>query len=152
MPPPTAEDAAAGCACLRARAAARATTRAYDAALRPLGLRVTQFTLLAALRVAERGGRPLSITDLAGRLAMDRTTLSRNLGPLERRGLATVGPEGAHRARPPSLTDAGRDLLGRALPLWAGAQEALRDAAGRAAWDAMHRSLPKITAAATADD
>ena len=149
---PTAEDAAAGCACLGARKAARATTRLYDAALRPLDLRITQFTLLAALRVAEQRGTSLSITELADELAMERTTLSRNLGPLEARGLVGVGPEGAHRARPLSLTKAGRRLMERALPLWAAAQESLRAAAGEGPWRAMLTSLPRVTAAALTAD
>ena len=147
---PTPEDVAAGCVCLAARKAARATTRLYDAALRPLDLRVTQFTLLAALRVAEQRDATLSITDLADELAMERTTLSRNLGPLEARGLVGVGPEGARRARPLSLTARGRRLMERALPLWAAAQASLRAAAGEEDWKATRSSLSRVTAAALA--
>src|SRR5262249_29301109 len=70
------------CLCHRARMATRAITRAYDDALRPTGLRATQLAVLAA--VGARGA--LSIKSLADSLVMERTTLSRNLRPLEQQG------------------------------------------------------------------
>jgi DNA-binding transcriptional ArsR family regulator len=79
-----ANDAARDCACLQARMLSRQITRAYDAALRDSGLKITQFTMLAAV-VASGDG--LSLTELSDRLGMDRSTFSRNLTPLVRRGL-----------------------------------------------------------------
>jgi hypothetical protein len=74
------------CNCSALRQAARHVTRFYDAFLSPAGLRATQFSILAKLR--QRG--PLTITSLAAEMVMDRTTLGRNIRPLQRRGLAAI--------------------------------------------------------------
>ena len=103
------------CLCLHARRAARALARRYDAALRPLGLTSGQFSLLMALNRPE----PPAMGEVASLLAMDRTTLTANLKPLERRGLLAVAPDGAdRRSRRLELTEPGRALLARALPAW----------------------------------
>lgn len=103
------------CLCLHLQRAARAVARRFDDALRPLGLTNGQFSLLMALN---RPNAP-SIHDVAGVLAMDRTTLTANLKPLERRGLLTVAADPTdRRARRLSLTDAGRTALTAALPVW----------------------------------
>lgn len=108
------------CTCGVLRRAARAATAVYDSALRPTGLRVTQF---AILRILNRAG-PLPVTRLAAEAALERTTMARNLDPLERRGLVQVAPgEDDARSRMASLTDAGRDALAEALPHWRRAQE-----------------------------
>jgi len=103
------------CLCLHIQRAARAIARRFDEALRAHGLTSGQFSLLMALN------RPLPprIGDVAPLLAMDRTTLTANLKPLERRGLVkvTVDPED-RRGRRLQLTDAGRDLLAGAVPVW----------------------------------
>jgi DNA-binding MarR family transcriptional regulator len=110
------------CLALHLQRAARAATRAYDAALKPLGLTSGQYTLLVALARPE----PPPLVALAEELAMDRTTLIANLKPLERRGLvASLTPEGG-RARHLALTLAGRALLARAVPLWREVQARLR--------------------------
>ena len=88
------------CMCHKTRMAARAITRAYDDALRQTGLRATQLAVLAA--VGARGA--LSIQSLADVLGMDRTTLTRNLRPLEDKGLVLLAPEARHRARMLELT------------------------------------------------
>lgn len=126
----TIETVSRECAALRTRMAARAVTRAYDEALRPLGLRVTQFTLLASIAL----GAPDSISALAELLAMERTTLTRNLRLLEKEGLVAVGPEGYRRARSLRLTAAGRRKLDQALPKWREAQDHLISKLGATRW------------------
>jgi DNA-binding MarR family transcriptional regulator len=103
------------CLCLHLQRAARAVARRFDAALRPLGLTNGQFSLLMSLN------RPVaaSIGEIAALLAMDRTTLTAALKPLERRGLVTVSVDDADkRSRRLTLTPAGRALLIAALPVW----------------------------------
>jgi DNA-binding MarR family transcriptional regulator len=94
--------------------AARAVTRAYDAALRPVGLRATQFAVLVA--VATKGA--LSITALVQAMGMDRSTLTRNLRPLAKDGLLAVGHEGWHRSRTVAITERGHARVREALPRW----------------------------------
>ncbi|MGH1591592.1 MarR family winged helix-turn-helix transcriptional regulator [Methylobacterium phyllosphaerae] len=94
-------------------------TTAYDSALRPTGLRVTQF---AILRLLERLG-PTPVTRLAAEAALRRTTMARNLDPLERRGLVRIAADADDaRARVVVLTDAGHDAMAAAMPYWRDAQ------------------------------
>jgi DNA-binding MarR family transcriptional regulator len=103
------------CLCLHLQRAARAVARQFDEALRPLGLTNGQFSLLMSLNRPE----PPTIGDVAALLAMDRTTLTANLKPLERRGLAAVRTDSDdRRSRRLVLTGIGRDLLTEALPVW----------------------------------
>jgi DNA-binding MarR family transcriptional regulator len=103
------------CLCLHLQRAARAVARRFDAALRPLGLTSGQFSLLMSLNRPE----PASIGNVSTLLAMDRTTLTANLKPLERRGLVTVrADDGDKRTHRLTLTPAGRALLCVALPAW----------------------------------
>lgn len=103
------------CLCLHLRRAARAVARRFDAALRPLGLTSGQFSLLMSLNRRQAA----SIGDVAALLAMDRTTLTANLKPLERRGLVQVTVDDAdRRSRRLRLTPAGRALLLSAVPVW----------------------------------
>jgi DNA-binding MarR family transcriptional regulator len=112
------------CLCLHLQRAARAIARRFDEALRPVGLSNGQFSLLIALNRPE----PPRIGDLAPFLAMDRTTLTANLKPLERRGLIEVVPDARDgRSRRLRLTEAGRDLLVRAVPIWRATHEAVDD-------------------------
>jgi len=103
------------CLCLHLQRAARAVARRFDAALRPLGLTNGQFSLMMSLNRPE----PPTMGDVATLLAMDRTTLTAALKPLERRGLIaiTVDPTDK-RNRRLQLTREGRALLGKALPIW----------------------------------
>src|ERR1700737_580246 len=105
------------CACLHTRMTARAVTRAYDEALRPIGLKITQFALLASIDMGISG----SISDLAERLAFERTTLTRNLQLLKENGLI-VPRFGTHRSVAYALTAKGRKAIARATPLWEKAQ------------------------------
>ncbi len=103
------------CICLHVQRAARALARRFDDALRPLGLTNGQFSLLAALNRAE----PARLGQVAELLAMDRTTLTAALKPLERRGLVAVTvDESDRRGRRLGLAPAGHDLLRAALPVW----------------------------------
>jgi DNA-binding MarR family transcriptional regulator len=103
------------CLCLHLQRAARAVARRFDEALRPLGLTNGQFSLLMSLNRLE----PPTIGNVAALLAMDRTTLTANLKPLERRGLVEVRIDSAdRRSRRLVLTQRGRELLRAALPVW----------------------------------
>lgn len=103
------------CLCLHAQRAARALARRFDEALQPLGIRSGQFSLLMSLNRSEA---PMLGT-LAELLAMDRTTLTANLKPLERDGLVEIRRDSKdRRARRPALTGKGYALLARALPIW----------------------------------
>jgi DNA-binding MarR family transcriptional regulator len=121
--------------------AARAITRAYDDALRPTGLRATQVSVLAA--VGARGA--LSIKSLADSLEMERTTLTRNLRPLEERGYVLLAPERRHRSRMLTLTASGRGALLEALPLWQGAQRTIKRRLGDQRWPAVQEALAELT-------
>mgnify|MGYP001401532249 CR=1 FL=1 len=103
------------CLCLAAQRAARRLARRFDEALRPVGLTSGQFSLLMSLNRPE----PPAIGAVASLLAMDRTTLTANLKPLQRRGLVEASVDPAdRRSRRLSLTESGRRLLGSALPIW----------------------------------
>lgn len=110
------------CLCLHVQRAARSLARLFDDALRPFGLTNGQYSLMIALN---RPGAP-RIGDLAPFLAMDRTTLTAALKPLERRGLITVFADvDDKRCRRVTLTDKGRDLLVEAVPVWRDTHDAV---------------------------
>lgn len=109
------------CQCLEARRKAHHLTRLYDEALRPFGLTVNQFSLLATLIVAG----PQPVTSLAAHLGIDRTTLTRNLALGERDGLIeTVADRKDRRVRLVAITQAGLARARQALPAWRAAQAA----------------------------
>jgi DNA-binding MarR family transcriptional regulator len=108
------------CNCLAVRQAARHITQFYDAFLSPAGLRTTQFSILAKLR---RLG-PMTINALAAEMVMDRTTLGRNIRPLQREGLLAVAPgQSDRRSKELRLTEAGVERLRTAVGGWTRAQE-----------------------------
>jgi DNA-binding MarR family transcriptional regulator len=103
------------CLCLHIQRAARAVARRFDEALRPLDLTNGQFSLLMSLNRPE----PPPMGQVAALLAMDRTTLTASLKPLERRGLVRVEVDAEdRRSRRLVLTPAGRKLLVKAVPIW----------------------------------
>ena len=103
------------CLCLHLQRAARALARRCDAALRPVGLTSGQFSLLMSLNRPE----PPTMGQVSALLAMDRTTLTANLKPLERQGLVSVVVDATdRRARRMHLTPAGRQVLVAAVPIW----------------------------------
>lgn len=107
------------CNCFAVRSAARHITRLYDQCLMPVGLRATQFSILAKLK---RMG-PLTINALADAMVMDRTTLGRNILPLQRDGLIAIAPSASdRRAKELHLTGTGEKRLRQALKSWAQAQ------------------------------
>jgi DNA-binding MarR family transcriptional regulator len=103
------------CLCLHAQRAARALSRRFDEALRPTGITSGQFSLLNALNRP----KPPPLGPVAQLLAMDRTTLTAALKPLERDGLVAIArdPED-RRSRLLGLTDKGREVLAAAVPIW----------------------------------
>jgi DNA-binding MarR family transcriptional regulator len=127
------------CVCLHARMTARAVTRAYDKALAPLGLEATQFTLLAAIMANPEK----SITALADKLALERSSLSRNLKLLQTRGLIAPAGHGG-RAAAFGVTAAGADLLAEALPLWSKVQRKSETAMGAVTWSVTRETLRQL--------
>ena len=103
------------------RKASRAVTQHYDAILQPTGLRGTQFSILSVISYLGQ----VSISDLADRLVMDRTTLTRNLKPLDKNGLVEVSPGEDRRVKIVKLTPTGCNALKKALPYWEEAQSSM---------------------------
>lgn len=120
---------AADCYCFRARRASRLLTRVYDEALRPLGVQTSQLSVLVVIAMAPEAGAPLAV--LADVLVMDRTTLSRNLRPLEKAGLVQLAraPRDG-RVRLAQLTGAGQQVVEQGYPLWQQAQQKVAAALG----------------------
>jgi DNA-binding MarR family transcriptional regulator len=115
------------CVCVQLRRLARSVTQAYDDALAGSGIKLTQFSLLRAVQRNE----PAPIGVLADELELDRTTLARNLRPLERDGLLTTSPaQSDQRVTEVSLTRQGRRAIAQALPRWHEAQAAMADRLG----------------------
>lgn len=116
------------CMCLRAHRAARTLARRFDRAFKALGLTNGQFSLMMSLNRPF----PAKMRSVATLLAIDRTTLTAALKPLERRGLIASSPDRDDmRSRLIALTPAGRSLLARAVPIW------------RATHEVIERSLPR---------
>jgi DNA-binding MarR family transcriptional regulator len=121
------KDTSAPCNCHALRAAARHLTQVYDQFLAPAGLRTSQFAILAKLK---RNG-PLTINALAAEMVMDRTTLGRNILPLERDGLIRIAPAASdRRAKELQLTRAGEQRFRAARKGWAAAQARFESAYG----------------------
>ena len=115
------------CNCFAVRSAARHVSQFYDLFLAPIGLRTTQFSILAKLK--QRG--PLTINTLANVMVMDRTTLGRNILPLERDRLIRIGPIASdRRAKELHLTNAGEKRLQAALKAWSQAQAQFENSFG----------------------
>ena len=134
------------CTCFRIRGAARRVTQIYSKHLAPTGLKISQFSLLGF--ISAEG--PVSIGRLSDLLATDRTTLTRNLGPLLKDGLVERAQSGDKRRHELVATPAGRALFKRALPLWAAAEQEVRDAMGAKLTADLHgaidRSMEKLAA------
>lgn len=130
------------CLCLHLQRAARVLARTFDDALRPLDLTNGQFSLLMSLN---RPDAP-SIGSVASLLAVDRTTLTASLKPLERRGLVkvTVDKEDK-RSRRLALTPAGRKLLIEAAPIWQTTHKALERRLPRGDADSLRAALRMLS-------
>jgi DNA-binding MarR family transcriptional regulator len=126
------------CLCLHVQRAARALARRFDEALRPLALTQGQFSLLMSLNRAQ----PPSIGEVAALLAMDRTTVTANVKPLERRGLVKIGVDAEDRRnRRLELTATGRALLAAAAPIWKRAHAAAERRLKSSSADILRASL-----------
>ncbi len=134
------------CACFNLRKAARAVTQLYDEALRPAGLRATQFALLVVVR---RAG-PVSVTRLAEHTVMDRTTLTRNLELLQKQGLIEVAAGKDRRTRIVTITAQGNAALAEALPFWQKAQSQVVNSLGQERWAGMLADLGELVAVTNA--
>ena len=138
--PPTLPSSA--CACGRLRRATRALTQLYDDLMAPSGLRVTQFSLLRTL--AREG--PSRMSALAEALLLDRTALSRTLGPLAARGLVAIVAGRDARTREISLTRAGEKAIRAAQPHWKRAQHQVTARLGAGKFDALIATLRDLEA------
>ena len=132
------------CACATVRRAARVVTQLYGEELHTSGLEATQFSLLSVLNSQSA----CSQAALGRVLALDKTTLSRNLRLLNRKGWIEPAPAPNPRARGFRLTPAGRELVTAAQPAWKRAQERLRSAMTAREWDAMWKAFRVVTKAA----
>lgn len=129
------------CLCLHTQRAARALARLFDHALRPLGLNNGQYSLLMALNRPH----PPSIGELAPFLAMDRTSLTAALKPLERRGLVRMLADRTdRRSRRIEITVEGVDLLKAAVPIWRETHAQLDMALGEAVPDSLRAGLRRV--------
>ncbi len=132
----------ADCSCYMIRRSARKITQFYEQKLRIAGIKPTQFTILATL--ANAGS--ITITDLADRLTLERTSLTRNLNVLERNGwVAIEAGEKDSRQRFVSLTKDGFSRLDLAIPHWQEAQAALNKEIGGNTMNALRDTLKNIT-------
>jgi len=136
---------ALSCMCASFRRASRVLTQHYDATLRPLGLRGTQFTLLQALSLAGE----VSQGTLGEILVIDSTTLTRTLAIMERRGWIASRSGEDHRERLLSLSKAGRAQFNRALPRWEKVQQKLRAQFGNKRWNELLNLTNEVTAKVT---
>lgn len=128
------------CVCFNIRKAARAITQLYDDAFRPTGLRATQLSILAVTN----GLGPMTVTRLAQATVTDRTTLTRNLNLLEKRGLIRTGGGNDRRERQVTLTDRGREALAKAYPFWQKAQTRIVKGLGEGRWKPLREGLAAI--------
>ena len=128
------------CVCNVLRMATRAVTQLYDDALRPSGLRASQFSILAT--IAGRG--EANLKQLEEMLAIDQTTLTRNLGLLERDGLLERAPHPDGRVKAMRLAPAGRRALAVARPLWAQTQKKVLRELGTTGWADSRRRLTHL--------
>lgn len=120
------------CYCIVLRAATRKVTAIYDAALEPVGVNIAQFSLLRKIDAANT----VSLTELARRADLDRSTIGRNVKLLARLGLVTLGPGDDQREAVVSVAAAGYQVLEEGAPLWDQAQEKIESALGP---DTAHR-------------
>ncbi|MDB5806464.1 MAG: transcriptional regulator, MarR family [Betaproteobacteria bacterium] len=126
---------ALGCTCFYLRSATRRATQVYDEHLQAAGLTVNQYSLLSKL--SRNAG--VSVSRFAEVMSMDRTTLTRNLQPLQAAGWLTAVAAGRSRAL--ALTAAGEVKLAEAIPLWQAAQEKVNQVLGPQTQRELHRSL-----------
>jgi len=128
------------CVCFITRKAARCITQFYDDILRPTGIRSTQLALLTTIKILG----PVSIKRMARAVAMDRSTLARNLKPLERQGLIRIEPGKDLRERIVSLTKLGIKKWMEASPLWEKTQTHIKNTMGQEDLDVLFANLSQL--------
>jgi DNA-binding MarR family transcriptional regulator len=129
------------CACNQLRRATRGITQLYEAEMAASGVKVTQLPILVGLR----SEGDLSVTRLAGALSLDRTTLTRNLGVLEKRGLISMTEDlDDARVRMVSLTSEGERVLSGALARWEGVQDVVEERFGKERLRALYDELTAL--------
>lgn len=128
------------CTAFNLKRATRVVQNLYDDAFKPVGLEGTQYTVLGHIFVYG----PISLTKLADLMDVDRTTLARNLGPLEKRGFVEMKPGSDRRAKFINITTSGKEVLSDALPLWKETQEKIKTALGLENWDSMMSNLTSL--------
>ena len=138
-------DIAAHCTCLHVRKASRAITNLYDEALAPAGLTTNQMGLLIAITLM----RNPSINTLSEKVMMDRTTLSRNLKPLELQSLIRVEAGEDKRIRLVKITKKGQASLMEAIPLWEEVQNRIIGRLGQNNWKDLLKKLNATAALST---
>jgi DNA-binding MarR family transcriptional regulator len=139
------------CTCQNLRKATRVITQFYETILEPSGLKITQLPVLAMIAAAQETPKArdgVTMSHLADMLVMDRTTLTRNLQPLQRLGFVEIATGKDKRARLVRLTAPGADALESAIPLWQDAQTKIVDAVGRFQWGVLQDNLRAIVEAA----
>lgn len=136
------------CASFNLRRAARAVTRAYDAALEETGMRSTQFAILVGIAKKQ----PVSIGALSDLLVIDPTTLTRSLGLLRKEGLITISNRSAMRQRFVGLTSKGERALARTLPAWRKVQEQFVSTLGAEQWNDLRNKLENLALTVIAMD
>ena len=129
------------CACFNIRKASRSITQHFDKALQPSGLRATQFSILVVLSSAGS----ITVTRLSRYLVMDRTTLTRNLKPLVKRGFIQMEPGQDLRTRTVKLTTLGSTVVLNALPLWEDIQDQIVSKLGKKKFNSFIRDLSEVS-------
>lgn len=133
------------CCCFNLRKVTRAVTQFFDRYLEPAHIRATQFTLLLTLSSAT--GKTL--TEMAEGLVMDRTTLTRNLKPLEKAGLITTIKLADRRTKGYVLTEKGRMAIEKGVPLWRKAQQHIVEQLGDPRYARLLEELSLVRSLAT---
>jgi DNA-binding MarR family transcriptional regulator len=127
--------------CFNLRKASRAVTQFYDHFLEPAGIRATQFTLLVSMASVSAH----TLTEMASSLVMDRTTLTRNLKPLEKLGfIETVEPRDK-RSKAYALTQKGKEVLTKGIPMWQAAQTKMVTGLGQERFESLLKELDALT-------
>jgi DNA-binding MarR family transcriptional regulator len=137
-------DAAETCACSNFRKASRALTQLFDHALQPSGLRSTQLIILLEIAIA----RSTTVPQLARRLVMDPSTLSRNLKLITEQGWIKSNSDRKGRSQAVRLTRRGLIAVQKAVPLWERAQNGFANELGKRRWRALHSDLSAAIAIA----
>lgn len=131
------------CVCFNLRRVARVVTQFFDTEMRRHGIRSTQGTLLSALLITGTS----TMADLSEFLGMERTTLLRNIRPLERDGLVSVEGGGQGGFVELSLTAKGCKRIEKLAPAWESAQRTAVEVLGKERWTALLTDLEKVAAA-----